>query len=453
MLLGVEFKCLKFLVISFIYRLLGGHMSDTAQLNLGEKTIELPIVTGSEGERAIDITKLRSQTGFITIDNGYMNTGSCTSDITFLNGEKGILRYRGYKIEDLAEHSNFIETSYLLVNGVLPTKRQLDFFNEKIVSFATLPKGITNMLDTFPRDAHPMGVLSSGIAALSAYYPDFLDHDLSDSEKDRAVAQLMAQVKVMMAYFYRRAKGEDPVRSHPSLGYCADFMNMIQYKPGYEVDHEVAKALNVLLILHADHEQNCSASTVRMVGSSNANIFATISAGVDALWGPLHGGANQAVIEMLETIKKNGGDYKKFIKKAKDKNDSFKLMGFGHRVYKNFDPRANIIKKACDTVLSKLGVQDPMLDIAKGLEEEARSDSYFVERNLYPNVDFYSGIIYRALGIPTNMFTAMFVLGRLPGWLAQWKEQVGSPTAKICRPRQIYTGPTVRDYVKVEERK
>lgn len=428
-------------------------MSQTAKLVLGEQTIELPIVEGTEGEKAVDITKLRSQTGYITIDNGYMNTGSCTSDVTFLNGEKGILRYRGYKIEDLAEKSNFIETSYLLVNGELPTKRQLDFFNEKITSFATLPNGITRMLDTFPRDAHPMGVLSASVAALSAYYPDFLEPNLSDSEKDRMVAQLMAQVKVIMAYFYRRTRSEDPVRSHPSFGYCADFLNMLHYKPGYEVDHEVAKALNVLLILHADHEQNCSASTVRMVGSSNANIFATISAGIDALWGPLHGGANQAVLEMLEVIKKNGGDYKKFIKKAKDKNDSFKLMGFGHRVYKNFDPRANIIKKACDTVLDKLGVQDPLLDIAKGLEAEARSDSYFVERNLYPNVDFYSGIIYRAIGIPTNMFTAMFVLGRLPGWLAQWKEQVGSPTAKICRPRQIYTGPNVRDYMTIDQRK
>lgn len=428
-------------------------MSETAKLVLGEQTVELPIIVGSEGEKAIDITKLRSTTGFITLDNGYMNTGSCTSDVTFLNGEKGILRYRGYKIEDLAAKSNFIETSYLLVNGELPTARQLEFFKEKITSFATLPNGITRMLDTFPRDAHPMGVLSSTVSALSAYYPDFLEPNMTDTEKDRMVAQLMAQVKVIMAYFYRRTKGEDPVRSHPSFGYCADFINMMHYKPGYEVDHEVAKALNVLLILHADHEQNCSASTVRMVGSSNANIFATISAGIDALWGPLHGGANQAVLEMLETIKKNGGDYKKFIKKAKDKNDSFKLMGFGHRVYKNFDPRANIIKVACDTVLAKLGVKDPLLDIAKGLEEEARSDSYFVERNLYPNVDFYSGIIYRALGIPTNMFTAMFVLGRLPGWLAQWKEQVGSPTTKICRPRQIYTGPLTREYTAIEQRK
>ena len=428
-------------------------MSETAKLTLGEQTIELPIVEGTEGEKAVDITKLRSQTGYITLDNGYMNTGSCTSDITFLNGEKGILRYRGYKIEDLAEKSNFIETSYLLINGELPTKRQLDFFNEKITSFATLPNGITRMLDTFPRDAHPMGVLSASVAALSAYYPDFLEPNLSESDKERMVAQLMAQVKVIMAYFYRRTRTEDPVRSHPSFGYCADFLNMLHYKPGYEVDHEVAKALNVLLILHADHEQNCSASTVRMVGSSNANIFATISAGIDALWGPLHGGANQAVLEMLDVIKKNGGDYKKFIKKAKDKNDSFKLMGFGHRVYKNFDPRANIIKKACDTVLDKLGVQDPLLDIAKGLEAEARSDSYFVERNLYPNVDFYSGIIYRAIGIPTNMFTAMFVLGRLPGWLSQWKEQVDSPTAKICRPRQIYTGPNVRDYATIDTRK
>ena len=300
-----------------------------------------------------------------------------------------------------------------------------------------------------------MGVLSSAVAALSGYYPDFLKPGLTEADKQRCLAQLMAQVKVMMAYFYRRLRHEKPVRSHPSFGYCADFLNMLFFKQGLNEDgpdHDVARALNTLLILHADHEQNCSASTVRMVGSSQANIFATISSGIDALWGPLHGGANQAVLEMLEEIDRAGGDYKNFLEKAKDKEDPFKLMGFGHRVYKNFDPRATIIKKACDTVLNKLGIQDPLLDIAKGLEEEALKDQYFVDRKLYPNVDFYSGIIYRALGIPTTMFTAMFVLGRLPGWLAQWKEYTDTPGAKISRPRQIYTGKNARDYVPVNKR-
>ena len=427
-------------------------MGEIVKIEVQGKTYEYPVLTGSEGEKGIDIGTLRADTGHITLDNGLVNTGSCTSTVTFLNGEEGVLHYRGYPIEQLAEGSNFIEVAYLLTKNKLPNTRTLDFFHEKIIAFATLPDGITKLLDTFPRDAHPMGVLSSTVAALSAYYPEFLVPHLDKTQTERAIAQLMAQVKVIMAYFYRRSVGQTPVRSHPSLGYCADFLNMMFYKAGHQVDDAVARALNQLLILHADHEQNCSASTVRMVGSSYSNIFATISAGINALWGPLHGGANEAVLAMIENIHRDGGGYKKFIEKAKDKNDSFRLMGFGHRVYKNFDPRAKIIKGACDTVLAKLGVDDPFLEIAMGLEEAARSDEYFIERHLYPNVDFYSGIVYRALGIPTSMFTAMFALGRLPGWLAQWREQREMPDGRIYRPRQIYTGEAKRDFIPIGKR-
>ena len=427
-------------------------MSETVTFEIGGRPFEYPVITGSEGEKAIDVSTMRSDTGHILLDHGLVNTGSCTSTITFLDGEEGILRYRGYPIEELAEHSNFIEVAYLLTKNKLPTPRSLDFFHEKIISFATLPDGITKLLDTFPTNAHPMGVLSSTVAALSAYYPEFIDFEFNKIQTERAIAQLMAQVKVIMAYFYRRSVGKTPARSHPSLGYCADFLNMMFYDPGYQIDQDIARALNQLLILHADHEQNCSTSTVRMVGSAHSNIFATISAGIDALWGPLHGGANQSVLEMLELIYKDGSDYEKFIKKAKDKNDSFRLMGFGHRVYKNFDPRAKIIKNACDTVLEKLGINDPLLEIAMGLEKAARSDEYFVKRNLYPNVDFYSGIVYRALGIPVGMFTAMFVLGRLPGWLAQWREQREMPNGRIYRPRQIYLGEEKREFIPIDKR-
>ncbi len=427
-------------------------MLETATLEIDGRSFKYPVITGSEGEHAIDISTVRTDTGHILLDHGLVNTGSCTSSITFLNGEEGILRYRGYPIEELAEHSNFIEVAYLLTKDKLPTPRSLDFFHEKIISFATLPDGITKLLDTFPTNAHPMGVLASTVAALSAYYPEFLDFEFNKTQTERAIAQLMAQVKVIMAYFYRRMMGKTPVRSHPSLGYCADFLNMMFYHPEFQIDQDIARALNQLLILHADHEQNCSTSTVRMVGSAHSNIFATISAGIDALWGPLHGGANQSVLEMLELIYKDGSDYKKFIEKAKDKSDSFRLMGFGHRVYKNFDPRAKIIKKACDTVLEKLGINDPLLEIAMGLEKAARSDQYFVERNLYPNVDFYSGIVYRALGIPLGMFTAMFVLGRLPGWLAQWREQREMPNGRIYRPRQIYVGEKKREFIPIDKR-
>jgi citrate synthase len=427
-------------------------MSQTAKLEIDGKTYELPMIVGTEQERAIDITKLRAQTGVVTLDNGYMNTGSCQSAITFLDGEKGILRYRGYSIEDLAQKSNFSEVSYLLNEGELPSHEQLKNLDKQISDFSTLPIGLSQMLDQFPPNAHPMGVLAAGISALSAFYPEYLAPEPSLELQKRALPQLMGQIKTMMAHFYRRSNGQDPVRSANTMSYAGDFLNLMFSKKGGEVDAQVARALDVLLILHADHEQNCSTSTVRVVGSSQANVFATISAGVSALWGQLHGGANQAVLEMLEEIQKDGGDYKKALSRAKDKNDSFRLMGFGHRVYKNFDPRAKIIKSACDTVLEKLGVHDPLLDIAKGLEEEALKDPYFVERNLYPNVDFYSGVIYKALGIPTNMFTAMFVLGRLPGWVAQWRELRVTPGVKIARPRQIYSGENLRSFVEISKR-
>lgn len=427
-------------------------MSQSAKLEIGGKTYELPLISGSEGEQAIDITKLRAQTGTVTLDNGFMNTGSCQSAITFLNGEKGILRYRGYSIEELAQRSSFTEVSSLLNEGELPSAEELKQLNKQISEFSTLPAALSQMLDQFPAKAHPMGVLASGISALSAFYPEFLDPEPSLELQKRALPQLMGQVKTMMAHFYRRSHGQDPVRSVDSYDYSSDFLHLMFSKKGSEVDADVARALDTLLILHADHEQNCSTSTVRVVGSSHANVFATISAGVSALWGQLHGGANQAVLEMLEEIQKEGGDHKKALARAKDKKDSFRLMGFGHRVYKNFDPRATIIKKACDTVLDKLGVHDPLLDIAKGLEEEALKDPYFVERNLYPNVDFYSGVIYKALGVPTNMFTAMFVLGRLPGWLAQWRELRATPGGKIARPRQIYIGSNERAYIDLAKR-
>ena len=423
-------------------------MANNAKLDLGDKSIELPIIEGSEGEKAIDISKLRGETGYITLDNGFVNTGSCKSAVTFLNGEKGILRYRGYPIEQLAESSNFLEVSWLLFYGELPTKTQMEAFSKKVSSFSTLPEGIEKIVDTFPKTAHPMGVLSSATVALSAYYEGFLGPQPSEDDKDELFAQLMAQLKLIVARFYRKSQGLAPVASNPELSYSADFLNMMFEN----TDAEVAKALDVLLILHADHEQNCSASTVRVVGSSHANVFSTVSGGIDALWGQLHGGANQAVLEMLEQIKNDGGSASNALAKAKDKEDPFKLMGFGHRVYKNFDPRAKIIKVACDTVLEKLNVNDPLLEIAKGLEAEALKDEYFVQRKLYPNVDFYSGIIYKALGIPTNMFTAMFVLGRLPGWLSQWKELREDGSAKICRPRQIYTGSNERDYKKLDDR-
>ncbi len=419
-----------------------------AKLEIEGKTIELPIIKGSENEVGLDISKLRAETGVITVDDGFVNTGSCESSITFINGGEGILRYRGYGIEELAEKSNFEEVAYLLINGELPTSAQLSGFKAKIAEYSTIPVEVKNIISSFPPEAHPMAVVSSAMVALSAFYPELQKGTLTEADTEKVIPLVMGAMKVIAAANYRHSKGKTTGTPNGKYNYAQDFTNLMFDK----VDDDIARALDVLFILHADHEQNCSASTVRVVGSSRANLFASVSAGINALWGPLHGGANQKVIEMLDAIQNDGGDYKKWLGKAKDKSDPFRLMGFGHRVYKNFDPRAKIIKKACDTILNKLGVQDPILDIAKGLEEQALSDEYFVERKLYPNVDFYSGIIYRALGIPTHMFTVMFALGRLPGWVSQWKEMIESPNLKICRPRQIYTGSKLRSYTGIESR-
>ena len=428
-------------------------MSDSAKLFYKGQEFEFPVIIGTENEPAIDIAKLRSDTGLITIDSGFKNTGSTTSSITFLDGEEGILRYRGYRIEDLAEKSSFMEVAYLLIHSELPTQAQFEEFTKQITYHTLVHEDIKKILDGFPSNAHPMGVLSSLICSLSAFYPDSLNPNSTPEEVNLSMVRLLAKMPTFAAWAYKNKMGHPVNYPDNSLDYCSNFLKMMFALPAerYQVDPVVAKALDVLLILHADHEQNCSTSTVRMVGSSQGPIYASISAGINALWGPLHGGANQSVIEMLEAIKADGGNAKKYLDKAKDKNDSFRLMGFGHRVYKNFDPRATIIKKAADDVLDKLGVKDPILDIAKELEFAALNDPYFVERKLYPNVDFYSGIIYRALGIPTDMFTVMFALGRLPGWIAQWKEMIqkGEP---ISRPRQVYNGATERDYVAMTKR-
>lgn len=428
-------------------------MSEIAKLSYGGKDFELPIVEGSENEKAIDIAKLRGQSGLITIDPGYKNTGSTKSAITFLDGELGILRYRGYRIEDLAEKSTFLEVAYLLIYGELPSQSEYEKFTREITTHTLVHEDIKKILDGFPSNSHPMGVLSSLICSLTAFYPESLDPNRNESEVNLSIVRLLAKMPTFAAWAYKNEVGHPVNYPDNSLDYCSNFLKMMFALPAerYDVDPVVSKALDQLLILHADHEQNCSTSTVRIVGSSQASIYASISAGINALWGPLHGGANQAVIEMLEAIKNDGGDTKKFLNKAKDKDDPFRLMGFGHRVYKNFDPRAKIIKKAADDVLTKLGVNDPVLDIAKELEYAALNDQYFVDRKLYPNVDFYSGIIYRALGIPTDMFTVLFAMGRLPGWIAQWKEmrQNGEP---IGRPRQIYTGANERDYVSMNRR-
>jgi citrate synthase len=428
-------------------------MSDSAKLFYKGQEFEFPVIIGTENEPAIDIAKLRNDTGLITIDSGFKNTGSTTSSITFLDGEEGILRYRGYRIEDLAEKSSFMEVAYLLIHGELPTQAQFEDFTKQITYHTLVHEDIKKILDGFPSNAHPMGVLSSLICSLSAFYPDSLNPNSTPEEVNLSMVRLLAKMPTFAAWAYKNKMGHPVNYPDNSLDYCSNFLKMMFALPAerYQVDPVVAKALDVLLILHADHEQNCSTSTVRMVGSSQGPIYASISAGINALWGPLHGGANQSVIEMLEAIKADGGNAKKYLDKAKDKNDPFRLMGFGHRVYKNFDPRATIIKKAANDVLSKLGVKDPILDIAKELEYAALNDSYFIEKKLYPNVDFYSGIIYRALGIPTDMFTVMFALGRLPGWIAQWKEMIqkGEP---ISRPRQIYTGATERDYVAMPKR-
>ncbi len=428
-------------------------MSNSAEIKINGNTYELPIIKGTENEVAIDIGKFRSESGVITIDPGFKNTGSTKSAITFLDGEKGILRYRGYTIETLAEKSSFLEVAYLLIYGELPSENVLAKFKEDISQHTLVHEDIKKILDGFPSAAHPMGVLSSLVTSLTAFYPESLDPNRSSDEVDLSIIRLLAKLPTFAAWAFKNEMGHPAMYPDNKLDYTSNFLKMMFGLPvdDYQVDPVVAKALDQLLILHADHEQNCSTATVRVVGSSHASLYASISAGVCALWGPLHGGANQAVIEMLEQIQADGGDTAKWMAKAKDKNDPFRLMGFGHRVYKNFDPRAKIIKKAADDVLAKLGVNDPILDVAKGLEEEALKDPYFVERKLYPNVDFYSGIIYRALGIPTEMFTVMFALGRLPGWIAQWKEmrENGEP---IGRPRQVYVGNNERSYVPMNKR-
>lgn len=428
-------------------------MSDHAKLSYAGKDYDLPVIEGTEKEVAVDISKLRADTGLITIDPGFKNTGSTKSGITFLNGEEGILRYRGYSIEELAEKSSFIEVSYLLIYGELPTKTQLEDFQNEITTHTLVHEDIKKILDGFPSNAHPMGVLSSLVCSLTAFYPESLDPNRSAKEVDLSIIRILAKMPTFAAWAYKNQVGHPVNYPDNELDYDSNFLKMMFALPAekYKANPVVAKALDTLLILHADHEQNCSTSTVRVVGSSQASLYASISGGINALWGPLHGGANQAVLEMLEQIEKDGGDTSKFIAKAKDKNDPFRLMGFGHRVYKNFDPRAKIIKKAADDVLDQLGVDDPLLNIAKELEEIALKDEYFVEKKLYPNVDFYSGIIYRAMGIPTEMFTVMFALGRLPGWIAQWKE-MRENNEPIGRPRQVYTGENLRSYVDLTKR-
>ena len=428
-------------------------MSETVKLILDGKEIVLPVITGSENEKAIDISTLRATTGYITIDPGFKNTGSTQSSITYLDGENGILRYRGYSIEELAENATFLEVAYLLVYGELPNIMELAYFDESITQHTLVHENMKRFFDAFPQGAHPMGMLSSMIASLSTFYPESQSANRSVTDIEKTIHRLIAKLPTLAAKAYKHNKGLPTMYPRNDLSYCGNFLQMMFGLPteNYKVNDVVERALNKLLILHADHEQNCSTATVRVVGSSQANLYSSISAGIAALWGPLHGGANQAVIEMLEQIRHDGGGLQKWIDKAKDKNDSFRLMGFGHRVYKNFDPRATIIKVAADEVLEALGVSDPILDIAKELEQVALNDEYFVERGLYPNVDFYSGIIYRSLGIPTDMFTVMFALGRLPGWIGQWKEMT-EQSEPIGRPRQVYQGANARPFVSLTDR-
>ncbi|MAE15380.1 MAG: citrate (Si)-synthase [Crocinitomicaceae bacterium] len=428
-------------------------MSETVQVIIDKKTYELPVVEGSENEKAIDISKLRAQTGYITLDTGYKNTGATTSGITFLDGEKGILRYRGYPIEQLAEKADFLEVAYLLIYGELPSKNEYSDFKNNITNHTLIHEDMRVFLEAYPTKAHPMGILAASLSTISTFYPEAQNPNRPKEAIDLTIHRLLAKVPTLAAWAYKNAVGQPVVYPKNKYDYCENFVNMMFSLPAYEYspDPVVVNALNKLLILHADHEQNCSASTVRIVGSSQANLYASVSSGVSALWGPLHGGANQAVIEMLEKIMNDGGGLMKWINKAKDKQDPFRLMGFGHRVYKNFDPRAKIIKKAADDVLNKMGIVDPVLEIAKELEEVALNDDYFKSRGLYPNVDFYSGIIYRALDIPTEMFTVMFALGRLPGWIAQWKE-MSEENQPIGRPRQVYTGAKERDYLDINKR-
>jgi citrate synthase len=425
-------------------------MTKNAKLILGEKETELPVTVGSEREVGIDISALRRQTGAITLDPSFANTGACESAITYIDGEQGILRYRGYDIADLATHASFPEVCFLLIYGSLPSRSERESFRERLTRHSLVHEDMTRVFEGFPPSAHPMVILSAMIASLSAYYPE----DETQEQIDLNIIRLLAKAKTLAAFAYKRSIGQPLIYPRNDHSYIENFLLMMFAVPSepYEVDQVVRSALNKLMILHADHEQNCSTTTVRTVGSSGANLFASISAGISALWGPLHGGANQAVIEMLELIKNDGANYKKYVDLTKSKDADFKLMGFGHRVYKNFDPRARILKEAADEVLAKLGVDDPLLEIAKRLEEVALADSYFIERKLYPNVDFYSGVLYRAMGIPTNTFTVMFALGRLPGWIAHWLEQRNASGTRISRPRQIYTGETARGWVPLDDR-
>ncbi len=431
-----------------------GTRADTpASLSLNGESLDLPVIVGTEGERAIDISRLRSSTGLITLDEGYVNTGSTTSGITFLNGEEGVLRYRGYPIEDLAKRCDFIEVAYLLIYGDLPTSAELNQFRRSLSHHSMIHEDMRSFYNGFPRDAHPMAIVGSVVGALSTFYQDSLD--VRDPRQvEVSVHRLLAKLPTIAAYSYKKSIGQPLIYPSNALSYCENFLQMMFAVPceDYHIDPDFAEALDMLLIVHADHEQNCSTSTVRMVGSSDANLFASISAGISALWGPLHGGANQACVEMLEQIVADGGNVKKYVDLAKKKDSGFRLMGFGHRVYKNYDPRAKLIKATCDKLLAKIDRQDPLFDIAQQLEEVARADEYFIERKLYPNVDFYSGVIYRAMGIPEQMFTVLFAMGRMPGWIAHWMEMHRSPTKKICRPRQIYSGETCREFVPIDQR-
>lgn len=428
-------------------------LSEPAVLKFGQQEIQLPVVEGSENELGLDISRLRAQTGMITLDEGYVNTGSTRSGITFLDGEQGVLRFCGYPIEDLCTHCDFVEVSYLLIYGHLPTAQQLEEFRLSIQKHTMLHEDMRSFYSGFPRDAHPMAILSSVVSAMSTFYQDSLD-PTEPEQVELCVRRLIAKLPTIAAYSHKKSVGQPFIYPQNDLDYVENFLQMMFAVPSepYEVDEDFVKALNLLLICHADHEQNCSTSTVRMVGSSNANLFASIAAGICALWGPLHGGANEAVVNMLNQIAADGGDVKKYVALAKDKSHGFRLMGFGHRVYKNFDPRAKIIKTACDKLLAKLKIHDPLFDIAQELEAVALSDEYFIERKLYPNVDFYSGVIYRAMGIPVQMFTVLFAMGRLPGWIAHWKEMHASDVSRICRPRQVYTGATQRPFVPISQR-
>jgi citrate synthase len=426
-------------------------MSEIVTLRNNGKSFELPVIAGTAGERAIDISLLRKEMGLITMDPGYVNTGSCLSEITFVDGEKGICRYRGYPIEQLAEHSSFKEVAYLLVHDALPTRDDLTHFSILLNDQSLIHEDMIHLFSTFPTGSHPMGILSSMVTALKCFYPYL---ETVEEEIDKTVTRLLSKIRTMAAMSYKISKGHKVVYPRPDLSYCANFLNMMFDSPvkPYHLDKEMVKALNVFWILHADHEQNCSTSAVRLVGSARVNLYSAIAAGISALWGPLHGGANQAVIEMLTEIQNDGGNYRRAVDRAKNRNDPFRLMGFGHRVYKNYDPRAKILKKTVERLFKKRRISDPLLEIAKELEEIALKDPYFIDHNLYPNVDFYSGILLRAMGIPTDMFTVMFAIGRLPGWIAQWKESADDLNWKIARPRQIYMGPGKREYVPIDIR-